>query len=100
MVGMRLAWLLAVLAITSSVARADDGHCESLKLKPPLTYTQDKAPRDLSGVVSWIWEAKFFDVLKHESNVCLVFLVCVGVWLLCLLKIKCPELMILNVLCC
>jgi hypothetical protein len=54
MMEMRLLWLFAVLAITASVASADDGHCESLKLKPPLTYTQDKAPRDLSGVVSWM----------------------------------------------
>lgn len=32
---------------------SDGGQCERLNLKTPLIYTQDKAPRDLSGVVSY-----------------------------------------------
>lgn len=44
--------LLVNCTVVAHVEGSDSGACESLKLKPPLTYTQDKAPRDLSGVVS------------------------------------------------
>lgn len=55
MVATRLFLALALLGNAVVVAISGgtvSGQCESLKLKPPLTYTQDKAPRDLSGVVS------------------------------------------------
>jgi hypothetical protein len=36
----------------SVAAVAADSKCE--RLKATLTYTQEKAPRDLSSVVSWL----------------------------------------------
>jgi hypothetical protein len=43
--------------------------CERLKTKQPVTYTQDEAPRDLSGVV-WriVLNFLFFSMNHHPSS--------------------------------
>jgi hypothetical protein len=55
MMAARQILLIASIAIGYTALGAQvngGGRCERLQLKAPLVYTQDKAPRDLSGVVS------------------------------------------------
>jgi hypothetical protein len=54
MAAAMMQWLFVfVLAVCARhVAAKESQTCERLSLKTPLTYTQEKAPRDLSGVVS------------------------------------------------
>jgi hypothetical protein len=53
MIAARLLLLIASIGYATLGAQANgSGRCERLQLKTPLVYTQDKAPRDLSGVVS------------------------------------------------
>lgn len=53
MMAARLLLLVASIGYATLGAQANEsGQCERLQLKTPLVYTQDKAPRDLSGVVS------------------------------------------------
>jgi len=70
MAAARLFFLLALLGNAADVEGSDGGRCESLKLKPPLTYTQDKAPRDLSGVVSGKLYTKFLEGRPFLHLVC------------------------------
>jgi hypothetical protein len=48
--------------------------CERLKTKQPVTYTQDEAPRDLSGVVRRIVLNVLFFSMNHPSSDLLLFL--------------------------
>ena len=54
MMAVRLLCLITSIGYAALGSQASDSErCERLNLKTPLIYTQDKAPRDLSGVVSY-----------------------------------------------
>ena len=46
---IKMLWKALFLSVAAVAA---DSKCE--RLKATLTYTQEKAPRDLSSVVSWL----------------------------------------------